>query len=111
MNSTELIDALSNDIGHCEELTEERIWTEPGPMIWKADRFVGSPHFYPVYRCGDHYSYSPLALIVQKRALRLNPHVARVVAKPVSRYYSGNDTVDVDVNRIGGVMERNSPAN
>jgi len=106
MELSAFIDEMTNDIGHCEELTEDRIWNVPGPMIWKANCFTGSPHFYPVYRCGESYSYSPLALIVQKHKLHINRRVAHAVAKPVSRYYSGNDTVDLDINRIGGPMER-----
>jgi hypothetical protein len=91
----------------CDELTEERIWSENGTAIWQAKRFSGSPAFYPVYRWRDYYSYSPLTLVLQKGSLRLDPDVARRAAVPGWTYMSGAGTLDRDISRLGGPMAVN----
>src|SRR5687767_11726285 len=96
------IETLNSTLVACEELTEERIWSDPGVHIWRAGRFVGSPTFYPVYRWGDHYSYSPLSLVVLKGYLWLDSDVARDAAGPEWIYASGAGTLDREIRRIGG---------
>jgi hypothetical protein len=86
----------------CDELTEERVWSAHGTIVWRARRFVGTPSFYPIYRWNDCYSYSPLALIVVKEQLELNPLVTRCAARANFMYYPGNETIDREVTRIGG---------
>jgi hypothetical protein len=83
-------------------LSEAAIWSTHGTAVWQADRFSGSPCFYPVYRYRDYYSYSPLALIRLKGGLHLNSRAATRVSGPDFRFYSGADTIDRDIVRIGG---------
>lgn len=92
----------------CDELTEERVWEAHGPLVWQARRFVGAPSFYPIYRWRDRYSYSPLALLVAKGTLHWNPAVAGCAARPDFMYYSGNETIDREIERIGGPALRAS---
>ncbi|MEZ5756636.1 MAG: hypothetical protein R3D86_00285 [Emcibacteraceae bacterium] len=82
-------------------LTEDMMWQHQGPLLWKADRFDGMPAFYPVYRYNNYYSYSPLALILHKNTLHLNPAaVKKLNAKDF--ILLGHDTpIDQDVERIG----------
>lgn len=84
------------------ELTESAIWSDHNAAIWQADRFVGSPAFYPVYRYENYYSYSPLPLILLKGNLRLNSRAAKAVSRPDFRFYGGSDTIDKEIVRIGG---------
>lgn len=99
------IETLNTTPVACEELTEERIWLNPEVQIWRAARFVGSPTFYPVYRWGEHYSYSPLSLVVLKGPLCLNSNVAQRVAEPGWIYSSGADSLDREIHRVGGPMK------
>jgi hypothetical protein len=85
-------------------LTESAIWYREGGPIWRAHDFEGCPSFYPVYRCGDLYSYSPLPLILHKRVLRLNTEYAATVEKPRFLYASGRSTIDREIERIGGPL-------
>lgn len=50
----------------CESISEEEMWTSHETLIWEAESFLGTPHFYPVYKWKNFYSYSLLALIVKK---------------------------------------------
>jgi len=101
----ELKEQATEKIHVCDQLSEKHMWAQhDGTSIWKARQFVGTPHFYPVYRYEDFYSYSPLSLILLKGTLRLNRRVAEDVAKPHFIYYSGRDTVDQAITRIGGPL-------
>jgi len=101
-NAWEMIKQDAGSIASCNELSEQMMWSVHGPAVWKADRFAGSPSFYPVYRYRNFYSYSPLSLILLKGGLRLNHRVAKRVSMPNYRYYSGKDTLDREITRIGG---------
>ncbi len=86
-----------------QELSESHLWDQEGKsLIWQAKRFVGRPHFYPVYRWGEHYSWSLAALILYKGRLVLNRHAAEAAASPRFLYYPGVDTIDAEIERIGG---------
>ena len=84
-----------------EILTEDLMWQHQGPLLWKADRFDGMPAFYPVYKYKEYYSYSPLALILHKNNLHLNP--AAVKKLNLKEFILlGHDTpLDLDIERIG----------
>ena len=86
----------------CKTLTEGMIWDKNGPTIWKADRFVGRPVFYPVYNYNDYYSFSLLSLILHKGNLRVNKRWVQNASKSDFIYNSGDDTIDRDIKRIGG---------
>ena len=88
------------------ELTELDLWGAHTPEVWRAERFGGPrPYFYPIYRHGDLYSYSPLSLILLKGRLDLDRGFARQVSSPWFRYYSGTATVDREIERIGGPLD------
>jgi len=102
INKKEFIERATGPIESCEELSEEMIWSKHGTAIWKADRFVGSPYFYTVYKYHDLYSYSLLNLILHKGTLKLNRRVVQEASKPGFNYYSGMDTIDLEIERVGG---------
>lgn len=97
-----LRDEIRDPIEEREVLREEDIWADHGPALIRAKRFEGSPSFYPVYRCGDLYSYSLLSLILRKGTLRLDTGFARQVERPGFHYASGNRTIDREIHRLGG---------
>lgn len=85
-------------------LSEREIWSDPGVDVWRSDRFVGRPSFYPVYKYKDYYSHSVINLIAFKNDLLLNEEfIARAQSNPMN-YYSGADTIDRDIVRVGGVI-------
>lgn len=86
-------------------LTEDDVWQCLGTQIWCAKSFNGSPSFYPIYRRNDLYSFSPLALILHKGYLSLNSHVIDDSARDGFLYYSGPETVDTEITRIGGPLK------
>ena len=94
--------AFCGSVQSCDELSEQMLWATHGPAIWRARRFRGAPEFYPVYRCGDLYSHSPLPLILHKRSLRVDRRSARRAEQPEFLYASGRRTIDREIVRIGG---------
>jgi hypothetical protein len=94
-----------------EELSEADMWAVPGPLVWQAKRFRGRPSFYPVYRCGDSYSYSPLALILSKGSLSFDAQLARQCNAHGFRYLSGRGVLDREIERIGGPQETTNQIN
>lgn len=96
----ELVDPRAWPVRRKPELGEDELWMTPGPAVWQAERFVGAPFFYPVYRWRDYYATSPLPLIVHKGSLELDDAVARRVRRP-ARYLPTNATIDRHVRRVG----------
>jgi hypothetical protein len=86
-------------------ISEDDIWTENGPHVWRADVFDGCPSFYPVYRDGSHYSFSPLPLIVRKGSLKINHDFLRQFEDKHNYFYSGPETIDREIVRIGGPIK------
>jgi hypothetical protein len=109
----ELADPRAWPVRHKPELGEDDLWLTPGPVVWQADRFVGAPFFYPVYRWQDYYATTPLPLILRKGALELDDTVARRVRRTV-RYLPTNATLDRHVRRVGAptmsTLELSDPA-
>ena len=87
----------------CDELTEQMVWNIHGTVVWKAKSFSGSPVFYPVYKYGEFYSYSMLALILKKGFLRLNQRAVKAAERPDFLCQTGLETIDRDIVRIGHV--------
>jgi hypothetical protein len=98
----EIREQARGDIHRRDVLGERDLWDAQGPLVWSAPRFDGLPSFYPVYRWGDHYSYSPLALILLKGSLRVDPEVAERVRDPGWRFCTGSQTLDAEIRRVGG---------
>jgi hypothetical protein len=86
----------------CDLLTESTFWAQHGPAIWKPKRAELHPAFYPVYRWGDLYSYSLLALMLRKGRLDANPEPLHAAARTDFDFWGGNDTLDRDITRLGG---------
>ena len=97
----EMLEREKRSIDSCDDLSERTMWSKHSTIIWQADRFVGPSSFYPVYRYQNYYSHSPLSLILLKGGLRLNLHAAKKVSSPNFTHYSGMDTIDKDIIRIG----------
>jgi hypothetical protein len=72
-----------------------------GPVVWKAENFVGDPHFYPVYRFEDFYSHSLLALILKKRSLVLNSEILDLARSPDFTCVMSDQVIDREIFRIG----------
>jgi len=85
----------------CESISEEDMWTTHGTLIWESEEFVGTPHFYPVYKWKNFYSYSLLALIVKKGDLNLNLEAVRYINQPDFLILPASLNIDKDIERIG----------
>lgn len=83
-------------------LDTERFWQLHGPHVVKAGAVTGAPFFYPVYRWGDLYSFSPFPLLLRKGTLRVDP------AAEADLKAHGHDVtpprlfLDADIRRVGG---------
>lgn len=106
-----LIDRLKEDIQNnvkeCDTLSESMIWEKHDVYIWKAKQFKGTPHFYPVYKYKDYYSYSILALILKKGSFVLNKKNVKQLNKKTFLHLSGNGTIDKEITRIGQAHKSN----
>lgn len=85
----------------CKSISEEDMWTSHGTLIWEAENFLGMPHFYPVYKWKNFYSYSLLALIVKKGELTLNLDAVKYINQPDFLVLSASLNIDKDIKRIG----------
>ena len=70
-------------------LNEEAMLRDEGALAWRAASFEGRPCFYPVYRWGDLYSYSPLNLVIAKGGFA-----------PVPETYAARGNSDILDNRL-----------
>jgi len=98
----EMLDLRKRPVECCNDLSERAMWSKHSTTIWRANHFLGSSTFYPVYRYQDYYSYSPLSLILFKGGLRVNPHAAEKTSSSNFFFWPGSDTIDKDIVRIGG---------
>lgn len=83
-------------------ISEADLWQTHGAAVWKAEAFVGTPTFYPVYRSGSHYSYSVLSLILAKGYLAVNPPVLAEAGRDGYVHSLSEKTIDAEIHRIGG---------
>jgi hypothetical protein len=96
-----LIDLVDERTQVCSQLTDTELAHRHGPIVWQTTRFIGQPHFYPVYRFENYYSYSLLALILKKRRFALDSRVPAVVDGPHFDYLPADLTIDREVVRLG----------
>lgn len=96
-----LIDRVDARTVELDTLHETDMVQKHGPLIWKTGKFVGNPHFYPVYRYEDMYSHSLLALIVKKRRLVLNESVLELAKAPDFTCVMANQILDKEITRVG----------
>jgi hypothetical protein len=102
----QLAEKIDKRIVECETLSEAAMWDcHDGTVVWRSGRFTGVPHFYSVYRLGDHYSFSLLALIVWKvlqgGRLELNPDALAAARRPGFMLYDGERALDRQIVRVG----------
>lgn len=83
-------------------LTEDDLWGQHSPSLWRAETFRGPSYFYPVYQFEEYYSYSILELIQLKRRLVLDPDVYRQVQNDNFLYCPPDRLIDQEIRRIGG---------
>lgn len=100
-----LLEDVKRPIARRQELTEDDLWKRHEHVLWRADKFLGNPTFYPVYRYKDYYSFSPLALITLKGYLDPDPGVVRQATKPNFLYTGNGATIDREITRVGGPSE------
>jgi hypothetical protein len=98
---------IAKNVVERDEIDKAALWFHhDDTLIWHAKHFVGVPHFYPVYRWGDYYSYSLLALILfkvqQGGVLELNPAAIAAANEPDFMLFSGQPTLDLGISRVGG---------
>lgn len=98
----ELRERLSAPLPLRPTVTESELWSDRDALVVRASSFSGTPHFYPVYRLGDHYSWSLPALLVLKGELHVNRRAAQRASRPGFLYAPGNDTIDREIQRVGG---------
>ena len=70
----------------------------------KAERHrhsIDTPHFAPQYRYGDHISYSPLNLILEKGYIKVNPKAVEFWSEPDRDFAPPGYFVDVEIERLG----------
>lgn len=93
---------INKHIKYVPSISEEDIWTTHcGTLIWKAEGFQGTPHFYPVYKWGNYYSYSLLALLVKKGNLKIAQEAVNYINQPCFMYLPVSLNIDQDIERIG----------
>ncbi|WP_152000274.1 MULTISPECIES: hypothetical protein [unclassified Imperialibacter] len=92
-----------NELKAIDKLELDSLWGSEDNFIWKASQVVGLPSFYPIYQYRDFFTTNPLPLILMKGHLLVNK---RFLAKysPDGRYYSGSDTIDKEIVRVGAPM-------
>lgn len=77
------------------------MWATHGALVWRAERFVGSPTFYPVYHYAGHYSFSLLNLILIKGIFRFDPAEFVSISNGQLPFLPADAVIDLDIQRIG----------
>ena len=101
MNYIEKIKTKITEIKHITVLNENIVWQTHDTLIWQADKFEGMPSFYNVYRYGDYYSYSILALILLKNNIKLNQAAIDRINQIRFANHPANYTIDSEIVKIG----------
>lgn len=83
-------------------LSQGDMWSRHSEaLVWRAQAFEGTPGFYPVYKSGDLYSYSVLALLMANGRIDVHQGAMDLARDPGFDYLSGAVTVDRTITRIG----------
>lgn len=77
-------------------------WMQHDVDIVQAERHSGTPFFYPIYKCGDAYSYSPFALLRHKGQFTPNPEALADILDPRNDVSLPDLCIDTEITRIGG---------
>lgn len=84
-------------------LDVEALWRTATPhSLFEAKQIVGKPTFYPLYRAGNLYSFSPFPLITHKGYLRIDSEVARYLETTKGDISPPGMFIDQDIERVGG---------
>lgn len=106
MNYINRLVEKSKNVKIVDVLSEKMIWEEHNStIIWQANKFDGTPCFYPIYNWNNYYSYSILALIIKKHSINFHVDVAETVGSKYLSVLSSNMTIDKDITRIGKAHE------
>ena len=93
------------DVAEADIISEDDIWMDDKHIVWKAEKFHGFPNFYPIYKYKSWYSFSILPLIAIKKSLKINKNFLNNFEDDTNYYYSGVETIDNDIFRIGGPVK------
>lgn len=101
-----IVESIKNKIKSytkaCKTISQDDIWTTHcETLIWEAERFQGTSHFYPVYKWGNSYSYSLLALLVKKGSLNVSQEAVNYINQPNFMYLPISLNIDQDIERLG----------
>lgn len=90
-------------IREIDTLDVDQFWeTHDGHSLFRATSVAGQPSFYPVYRHGDLYSFSPFPLIVNKGTLVISDRAAAYLANPPGDIAPPAMFLDQEIERVGG---------
>lgn len=78
------------------------LWARHEPVVRQVDALEHFESFYPVYRWRNSVSSSILALLRLKGELRLNRRACEAARRRNFSYWSGTETIDVEIQRVGG---------
>ena len=76
-------------------------WTRHDVDIIEAGHHIGEPFFYPVYRSGSAYSYSPLRLLQHTGRFEPNAQAVRALQNPHQDISDPDLFIDANITRIG----------
>lgn len=93
---------MNDHIKFLKNLDLSAISCDKSTDIWSGDEISGADDlsFYPVFRFNNLYSYHPYFLINHKKTLILNERFCK--APKHNPYYSGLETIDEQITRVGG---------
>ncbi len=97
----ELLDPSRWSVERRATVEADDLWRDGESRIIEADELSATPSFYPLYRLGNAYCHSPLGLIARAGGLQLDRDVARRIGRGDARYWSGRETLDTRVLRVG----------
>ncbi len=90
-------------------VTENDFWLDQSVDVWEAEKFEGLPHFYPVYKWGDYYSFSLFSLLKLKKSCHFNLTALNHLYHPDFRYLPAGIPPDAEIERVGGVLSPVEP--
>lgn len=102
MNENLIISKAMERVEELEVLDCQAFWQRHDSWLIRSPRVERPSFFYPVYRFGNSYSFSPLPLILKKGYLRIDPR-----SEEYLRHTKGDVTppeffIDPEIERIGG---------
>jgi hypothetical protein len=97
----DLIDPGAWPVERRESLSAADLWASHARTVFAAPGLTDAPSFYPVYRMGELYCHSPLGLVAHAGNVELDGDVMVRLGRGERRYWSGPDTLDRRMRRVG----------